>query len=80
MERLTGGGPSVLHRHLRHPLCSALVEKATGKKIDPDMIERTVRKVVEDNASADSNGAEAPAKDKGKSGGAKGKPDSGSGG
>ncbi len=61
---------------------SALVEKATGKKIDPDLIERTVRKVVEDNAATGSNGAEAPAKDKdkGKSGGAKGKPDSGSGG
>ena len=27
---------------------SSLVERATGKKLDPGMIEKTVRKVVED--------------------------------
>ena len=27
---------------------SSLVEKATGKKLDPDMIERNVRRVVEE--------------------------------
>ncbi|MCP4247103.1 MAG: hypothetical protein GY778_08640 [bacterium] len=58
---------------------SALVEKATGKKLDPDTIERTVRKVVEDKAAADSNGAEPPVKDADKPAGGKGRPDSGGG-
>ena len=32
---------------------SSIVERATGKKLDPDMIEQTVRKVVEDKLAGD---------------------------